>query len=198
MIAISNRNDKYIAPSFVENKKSKQKKTTQNSKKKGPILDFMALLCPWMLPLVLRSKPTRKNPSNPSISIHALWLINFQDFFSPFLLIQRQITKTKRHQKHNKNRIISSIQTNKRHLIRWNKANLGIHWQSNTNTIYIYVKSVINRLKTIDTIYTFQLRQYGLFLLFAITAVPVNFVYWLGGINLYVIVTDDACSWTGG
>lgn len=56
MTAISNRNDKYIAPSFVENKKQKNKINTDTCKftnRKGPNLYFMAMQRPWMLPLFL-------------------------------------------------------------------------------------------------------------------------------------------------
>lgn len=62
----------------------------------------------------------------------------------------------KKHTKKERHNIIASLHTNE--ALNQPKTKL-IGRRSNTNTMYMYVKSVINRFKTIDTIYIFRLRQ---------------------------------------
>lgn len=108
MIAISNRNDKYIAPSFllkIRNRKIPKTKTLKlaNSQvEKGPNLYFK-----WLRYIhgcyhsFCKASPSKKKKIlNPSISIHALWLIYFKKLFLlVFLLI---LWQNKRPKKHNK------------------------------------------------------------------------------------------------
>lgn len=92
--------------------------------------------------------------------IHALWLIYFQlvclKRFILTILLAIAKKGNKKHTKKERHNIIASLHTNE--ALNQPKTKL-IGRRSNTNTMYMYVKSVINRFKTIDTIYIFRLRQ---------------------------------------